>query len=180
MRNLKKRMGWFGGLAILGIIAGCPSAFQRTTQINLGGSLNSYEVTAGEPLRKSGTAGLGDIPVTLGSGSIAIDPSVITVTPTGAGKLGTSLQGTSTLQVTVWVGSFGEAATVCETGDQYGPFTVTLDANLVPTAVSPSNITLTPSTLDALNSGQFSLCIEIVSPVTGNVTISSLTFNLGL
>jgi hypothetical protein len=180
MKNYKRRFGCFAGLAVLGVIAGCPNVFQRATQISLGGSLNSYEVTAGEPLRKSGTANLGDVPVTLGSGTIAIDPNVITVTPTGAGKLGTLLQGTSTLQVTVWVGSLNEAATVCETGDQYGPFIVTLNANLVPTAVSPSNVTLTQATLDALNSGQFGLCIEIVSPVTGVVTISSLTFNLGL
>lgn len=180
MRSRKARMGWFGGLAVLSIIAGCPSAFQQAAQISLGGGLNRYEVTAGEPLRKSGTAGLGDVPVTLGSGSIAIDPDVITVTPSGAGKLGTLLQGTSTLQVTVWVGSLDESGTVCDTGDQYGPFEVTLDANLVPTAVSPSTVTLTQSTLDALNSGQFSLCIEIISPVTGVVTIASLTFNLGL
>ena len=57
---------------------------------------------------------------------------------------------------------------------------ITLDEDYAPIAINPSSVTLTQTTVDLLNAGEFSLCIEVVSPVDGRVTIGSLTLNLGL
>ncbi len=180
-RNSRVWMGVVGSAGYLALAIGCnPSAFQRPSVIPLTGGFQSFDVTAGEPSQQSGTSDLGDLPITLGSGSIEIDPSVITVTPSGSGKFFTRLQDNDVLRITVWVGTIDEEETVCTTGDEYGPYDVTLDENLVPVSVDPSTVNLRDSTLDALNSGEFSLCVEVVSPVTGEVTIESLTFNLGL
>ena len=70
--------------------------------------------------------------------------------------------------------------TVCDVGEQYGPFEVVLDENLEPVSVSPSRDLLTRNTLNLINEGEFSLCIEVVSPVEGIVEIESFAFNLGL
>ena len=121
----------------------------------------------------------GGIPI--GSGSIKLDPAVIGITEnTSDEKRATALQAGSVLEVTVWIDSVDAVATVCDTGEEYGPFTVELDENLVPQSITPSSVTLTTDTLDLLNSGTFSLCVEVVAPVDGTVTIDSFTFNLGL
>jgi hypothetical protein len=84
------------------------------------------------------------------------------------------------LEITAWIASADLLDTVCDVGEQYGPYEVTLDANYVPIAVQPATITLTQTTLDLLNGGEFSLCVQVVSPVSGTVRIESFTFNLGL
>ena len=149
--------------------------------IDLGGGLGTFEAHAGTPVRNMGSASFDTQQYTIGSGSIVLDPSDITVTPTaGPGAKGAvNLQQTSTLEVTVWIAPADQQATVCDTGEQYGPFDVTLDANYVPTAISPASVTLTATTIGLLNAGGFSLCLELISPIDATVTIASMTFNLG-
>jgi hypothetical protein len=103
----------------------------------------------------------------------------VTPSGSGAGKGSVNLQESGILEITVWIASGDEVETVCDTGEEYGPFSVKLEDN-VPVSVDPSEVTLSQNTLDLLNSGSFSLCIEVISPVDGIVTISSLTFNFRL
>jgi hypothetical protein len=170
-------------ILFVGWLSSCsPTAFQRATTLELGTGLGVFQVTAGEPARNTGTQ-MGDpVEINLGSGSIELDPGVITVTPTPTteGKARAAMHVVSTMTVTVWIGTVDQLPTVCEEGEQYGPFTVGLDENNIPEEIDPSRVTLSDRTLDLLNGGDFSLCIEVVSPVTGTVTIESLTFNLGL
>lgn len=148
----------------------------------LGAGLAEFEVQAGQAVRNSGSGAFDLSGFSIGSGSIELDPSVITVTPSGSpvGKGTANLQSGGILEITVWIAPADDVDTVCDTGEQYGPFSVTLDENNVPVSVDPSEVTLTQNTLDLLNSGSFSLCIEVISPVDGTVTINSLTFNFGL
>lgn len=164
-------------------LGGCPNAIPtQEVPFTLSQGLGDFEVTAGTPTEKSRLVTLESSGITLGRGSLEIDPSVITVTPAtdGGGKIQLSQQGTSNLEVTAWVGTVDELTTVFETGDEYGPYTVTLDANHVPVSVSPGSVNLTDKTIDLLNDGQFSLGLRVVSPVTGSVSIESIIFNLGI
>jgi len=169
-------------LALAATLVGC--APQIATEFDLTSSgLSEFDVEAGVPVTRTGTGMIGATGITIGSGSIELDPSVITVTPaegTG-GKLAVQSQtGEMMLIVTVRVDAVDEVGTVCATGEAYGPFEVTLNANFIPTRISPSRVRFGERALDAFNTGDFSLCLEVTSPVTGVVTISSLTFNLGL
>ncbi len=165
-----------GGCNLLSLVRIPPVTFE------LGAGLAEFEVQAGQAVRNSGSGAFDLSGLSIGSGSIELDPSVITVTPSGSvtGKGSVNLQESSTLEITVWIASGDEVDTVCDAGEKYGPFSVTLDENNVPVSVDPSEVTLTQNTLDLLNSGSFSLCIEVISPVDGTVTIGSLTFNFGL
>jgi len=162
-------------------LGGCTqSPLQTSVDMPLGDALGAFEVTADEPAEKSGTTSF-DAPLTVGSGSITVDPSAITVTPSGALKeLIQAQQEGSELVITVWIDSVENLESVCGGGEQYGPFTVTLDDNFVPQSVEPARVNLTQNTLDLLNSGEFSLCIRVVSPVTGQVRIEALALRLGL
>ncbi len=164
-----------GGCNLASLIPIPPVTFE------LGAGLATFEVQAGQAVQNTGSGAFDLSGFSIGSGSIELDPTVITVTPSGTptGKGSANLQAGGTLDITVWIASADEVATVCDTGEQYGPFSVALDANNVPISISPSTFNLTDSTLDLLNSGSFSLCIEVISPVDGTVTINSLTFNFG-
>ncbi len=168
-------------------LAGCPQ-LTRPVEFQLGEGLGVFAVAANTPTRQSRLVTLDTGGITLGSGSLEIVPSEISIVVTegGGGKLQVRLHEAS-LTVTAWVAPADELATVFETGDEYGPYTVTIfDDDLIPgedfevVSVSPSTINLTAATIDLLNGGEFSLGLEVVSPVDGTVTIASLTFNLGL
>ena len=166
------------GVAVLG---GCPAAaIQIPVAFELGDSLGGFEVQAGVPTQNRGTGALGDNPFTIGSGTLTLDPNVIAVTPAGPGKGGVNLQDGGTLIVTARIAAVAQLAVVCEEGELYGPFEVQLDANYVPVSVDPSTVTLTQDTIDLINIGEFSLCIEVESPIDGTVTIDRLNFRVGL
>ena len=154
---------------------------EQAVDFGLGSGLGQFEVTAGQPTAKTGTGSFDLGEYSVGRGSVELDPDAITVTPSdSSGNKGTvNLQQTNTLEIIVWIASVDAIDTVCESGEQYGPYEVTLDEDYVPIAIDPSLITLSQSTLGLLNSGEFSLCIQVISPVDGTVTIESLTFNLG-
>jgi len=207
---MRRKLGMLCGAAVLAgsQIGGCLQAIPLVpVDVPLTGGLASFSVQAGSPAKNTGTTSFDSGGITIGRGNLELDPSVISVTPvgTGGGKVvGTALQGTGaiedcqtacaaaglaqadcgkicqdqTLRVSVWLDSTANAATVCDTGVQFGPFEVTLVDN-VPTAVSPNAVNLQPG-LALLNSGEFSICIEVISPIAGTVAIGGITFNVGL
>ncbi len=163
------------------LLGGCTqSPLQTSVDMPLGDTLGRFDVTADEPTDRSGTSTI-DAPVTVGSGSITIEPDAISVTPSGALKeMVQAQEGGSELIVTVWIDAVENVESVCGGGEDYGPFTVSLDENFVPQSVEPANVTLTQNTLDLINAGEFSICIRVVSPVTGQVQIQALALRLGL
>lgn len=172
------------GTFCAGQLAGCNrEPIQIATEFQLDETLGVFEVEAGVPSSKRGTGLLPDTQLTIGSGSLEIDPSVITITPADPGGnkgLVNLQQADIPLIVTVWIASVDLVDTVCDVGEQYGPFEVALDENFDPLSVSPPKVLLTRNTLSLINEGEFSLCIEVVSPVDGTVEIESFAFNLGL
>lgn len=165
----------------LNSLGGCASVLPlQAVPIVLGGSLTSFALIAGQPNEKSGTVQF-ESPFTLGRGTIALDPDAVSFTPTGAGKIQRAAQdATTTIIVTVWIAEFDQEETVFDDGDEYGPFTVTFNADFSSATIDPSSVTLTQQTIDLLNSGMFSIGLRIESDVDGTLTIENLTFNVGL
>jgi len=163
-------------------LAGCPQRIQIPVEFSLAGGLGTFEVQAGVLKQNHGTGLLGDTQVNIGSGTLRIDPANITITPAngGGGKGTVNLQAGGTLVVSASIASADAVDTVCESGEKYGPFNVALDVNNQPVSVDPSSVTLSQNTIDLINGGEFSLCIEVTSPIDGTVTIAALSFSLGL
>jgi hypothetical protein len=170
--------------------------------VSLGGSpIGQFDVAAGVPTQKTDTVQVGEFEVTPGSGDIEIPLDGITVnTANGGAKVRLTQQQTGVcstaclaagvdsatceevcsqnrLLITVWIGD--DQNTVCDDGDEYEAV-VQLDDNGDPTSVSISPSQLTQNTIDLLNSGSFAICVEVISPVTGEILIDELVFNLGL
>jgi len=145
------------------------------------GGFGTFLVEAGVPEKNKGPYSLTGRQVNVGSGSLTIYLADISVAPAdgGGGKGTVNLQG-GTLRITAWIAPADEVETACETGDQYGPYSVELDEDDQPVSKHPSNIPLSDETLDLINGGSFSLCIEVVSPIDGTVTIDALSIDLGL
>lgn len=167
---------------VLGLlpVAGCqPVRFPAT--VALDPSIGLLVVQAGVPSTKSGLVTFNNTSgITIGSGALSLNASAITVTAAGPGKFLAFQATTTTLTITARIAPPSERETVCETGETYGPFTVALAPGFVPVSVEPANFTITQSTIDLLNAGGFSLCLEVVSPIDGTVTIQSMAFDLGL
>ena len=163
-------------------LGGCPQRLQIPVEFSLAGGLGTFEVQAGVLKQNRGTGALGDTQINIGSGTLRIDPAKITITPAngGGGKGRVNLQAGGTLVVSASIASVEELDTVCENGEKYGPFNVALDVNNQPVSVDPSSVTLSQNTIDLINGGTFSLCIEVTSPIDGTVTIEALNFDLGL
>jgi len=160
------------------LLVGCPQALRVTIPVDLGEDLGTFEVQAGETVQHRATTGVPQSSIDIGSGTISINTDDITVTP-APGKFGVNLQG-GNLIITAWIDTLAAIDTVCETGEEYGPFTVELDEDWNVVSIDPSSVTLTQTTIDLLNGGEFSLCIEVTSPVDGTVSIDTLTFRVGL
>jgi hypothetical protein len=170
------------GVSLLAVEGCSPSALRREVDLNLNNNLASFNVESGVAARNTGSYSFDNGGITIGSGSIALDPAALTFTPaeTSGGKVRVAQQAAeSTMTVMVWIDGPDAIETVCETGEDYGPFTVTLVDN-VPVGISPNTVELSRSTINLLNSGSFTLCIEVVSQLTGTVTINKLVLNLGL
>ena len=150
----------------------------------LGGSLGTFDVVAGESTQNRGTGNLSGDSRNVGSASLSLDPDAISFIPAeNSGSKGlTSYQTGGTFTVTAGIGAIDDVETVCVTPvDEYGPFTVTLDAQFNVTSITPDAIELEQSTLDLINEGSFSICLTIDdSTVSGTLTIESLAFALGL
>lgn len=184
------------------VVGGCASLLPTVpVTVPLGSDLGQFDVQAGVPQQKSGTVNVGEFSVEAGSGNIEIPLDTITVSSgNGGGKLLLPQQQTSAcseactgagvdsatcdqvctqseLLITVWIGE--DVGNVCVAGDEYQA-TVALDDNGNPTSISVSPSQLTSSTIALLNSGSFAICVEVLSPISGQVFIDELTFNLGL
>ena len=116
----------------------------------------------------------------IAGGTVELDLNAITVTAQadGNGNKSIAAQAMDPLEITFWVGPSADVNTVCEDGEQYGPFEIQLDENYQPVSVTPSTVTLTEGTLALLGEQQIALCMRVVSPVSGTVRIEQLILTL--
>ena len=82
------------------------------------------------------------------------------------------------MQMTIYVDTV-DAADPCATGIEYGPFTITLaPGSLQPANISPETASATQSTLDIINIGAFTICVQVQSPaVKANASQETATFS---
>ena len=165
MRQISVRL--FGGYMLaIACLTGC-NVLQVPIEVSLDERTAAFDVTAGTPEQNTFSSPIDTAGITLGSGSVRIDPAAMSVMATdGSGaKLAqvgvicadacdaAAVDATTCdqvcnlgeINVTLWIGGADEISTVCETGDVYGPYRVTLDGTLQPVSVTPSSVAHRPS-----------------------------------
>lgn len=85
---------------------------------------------------------------------------------------------TTTGQMWFYVGRLEDYGTVCDSGEAYGPFDVTVNASSQLSSVSPPTTTATETTMDIINIGAYSFCVKVVSPINAEVDLNSVGFNI--
>lgn len=163
------------------MITGCPVPLPSPPiEVPLGSSLGEFELEADVPKQLAGTTTVDTLGTTVVNGTLQIDPSAITISPTQSAKARQAqVGGTNTAEVTVRIASAAEVSTVCSDGELYGPFTIEFNDDYVIQSITPSQVTLSQNTVDLLNSGQISLCIEAVMTIDGTISIASLVIQVG-
>lgn len=68
--------------------------------------------------------------------------------------------------------------TVCAEGELYGPFSITLADNFQPESVSPAAAEATQRTLDVINTGSYSVCVQIMPAITAVADLNSLIVDM--
>lgn len=210
MSTKKKLLGVVASITP-GFLGGCAFTSLLPTvavAVALTGAFLQIAVTAGTPSQTAGQISFSPSDgITVGRGSIELDPSVISLSAvSGGSKVSTVSQqvvdacltacnaasvdsatcdtvcNSGACEVTVWVAAPDDEATVCTGGtrDEYGPYLVTLDDNGQGVSVDPPSVTLEPLTIQLLNAGSLSACIQVVAPTDGTVAIAGLTINVGL
>lgn len=173
-----------------------------------GAQAATFQAKAGTPVRNLARFGGVEAPIVIGGGAMTLSLDSISISPddtSGAKRLLQAQTGgdpnvcldacaaatvdsdtcstvceSGRLVVDVWVGPFEAIEAECTSGDNYR-FTITLDENGQPTAVSVSPEVLQPSTLDLFNNGgEIGVCIELLSPIDATITLAEviLTFQL--
>lgn len=181
-RNLVALAGMAVMVAVLQV-SGCVSLIPpQTIPFNLPVASRSFDVEAGVPAKNTltitdfDTSGFAIV-----AGSMTIDPAAITVTPdssaTGKGRVNLQAR---TLTVVVILGAPETEESVCDDGEQYGPFAIELDEDFVATSITPPTIAFTDNAVSLLNGGSFVLCIEVEADFDGHVQIDRLVFTVSV
>ncbi len=174
-----------------------------------GAQAATFQAKAGTPVRNLARfGGVVDAPIAIGGGAMTLSLDSITISPdnTSGGKRLLQAQTggdpnvcldacaaatvdsatcstvceSGMLVIDIWVGPFEAIQADCTSGDNYR-FTITLDENGQPTAVTVSPDALQAGTLDLLNNGgEIGVCIELLSPIDATITLAEviLTFQL--
>ena len=197
-----------GVMMVVGVavcqFAGCGGLLpQVEVPVELGGN-STFAVEPGVPVSKTLSSTFDNGGIMVGNGSIAVDPSVISVNRTSA-KTIQSIEGCTTactaaglgaaecsqicedgeVHIVVRVAGGGQEATVCTSGDRYPPqaeadaYRVTLE-NDVPTSVTPSSVQFTQGTINAFNAGSATFCVTVVAGFSGEVILDEVTLSAGL
>lgn len=174
-------------ILVLLVAAGCGSGTSgpQRAAVPLGDNAD-FKATAGKESSKGFAVNFSSNGVPLTAGDVLLQAAYISfVSSNGAvedcaGECGTSglpaencddICSNGHLLVLVAMGTQAEAENRCEGADAYGPFIVTLGADGKATAVSPASAALLPHTIEAFHVGTVGVCVGVVSPHTGTVTI---------
>lgn len=72
-----------------------------------------------------------------------------------------------------------QEATVCQDGELYGPFDISMADNFQPVSVTPATAEATQQTLDVINTGGYSMCVQILPVITAIANLDSLIVDFG-
>lgn len=180
-RNLLSTTGLAVMIGVLQI-GGCAALIPpQTFPFNLGSS-GTFQVEAG--VAKSNVLTVTDFDTggfNIVSGSMTIHPSTITITPDAdaTGKGTVSLQA-RTFTIDVQLGAPGTEETVCDDGEQFGPFSVELDEDFNVVSITPSSVNFSQSAVDLLNGGSFVLCITVDADFNGTIDVDQFVFTVSV
>jgi hypothetical protein len=77
------------------------------------------------------------------------------------------------------VARFEDSETVCSTGEQYGPYSIELNDDFSASSVSPPTATATRQTLDIINTGGYSICIQVTPVVDATADLDFVAVDIG-
>lgn len=151
--------------------------------VNFGAGAEDIQIEAGTSKRLRGTAEIPTASLAATAGTLRLDTSSITFTPADqsdqtGGKITPQQQTANTIEITISLAGSNQQDTVCEEGQMFGPFLITLDEDLQPVSVTPSSVVLTDDTIALLNTGSVTLCVDILSTISGTIRINNFIFNL--
>jgi hypothetical protein len=79
----------------------------------------------------------------------------------------------------LWVAPAEAASTVCETGEHYGPFNITINQSSQASTVTPPEGEATQTTLNVINIGSFFMCVKVTSTVSIEAELNYLGLQVG-
>ncbi len=85
-----------------------------------------------------------------------------------------SARATETVTMRIYIASAAEESTVCTSGEEFGPFEISVSDGNQLDSVSPDSSTASQSSLSIINTGSVSLCLRIDSPVEAVLDIDEL------
>jgi hypothetical protein len=156
--------------------AGLAGGGSNTFTVTLDGDLADFDVEAGAPSEK--IISIPSVGAMITGGTFTFDTDSITFTPTGPAKGVVSAQtGPFDLEVTGFAFP-RDPLGACGDGDQYGPYTVGIDANGNAVSIDPAQLTLMPDTVGLINDDNLAICIRVVSPVSGVARVGAMEFKI--
>jgi len=103
----------------------------------------------------------------------------INISPSGANNKASSRmisdRSTDQVQMYAYISSTTESSSTCQDGERYGPFTVEVENGNKANSITPAKATATKPTLSVVNSGAFTLCLEIVSPIAAKLDVDGVS-----
>jgi hypothetical protein len=93
-----------------------------------------------------------------------------------AGRAAAKITGS---KMTIRVARFEDSDTVCSTGELYGPFDIALEDDFTASSVSPPTATATAHTLDIINTGGYSVCIEVTPVINATASLDFVEVDIG-
>jgi hypothetical protein len=155
------------------------STTERTVEIPLSAGATRFEIEPGVTVRQADSAMIALDGEAIESGSIGIEAADLAIAPVGVPKVGTRLQGTTVLEITVRIGAFAQQAQVCTLGESYGPFGVSVDERSAVIGVEPGRLPLSATSLGVIEEGLFAFCVEMSAiGLNAMVVLERLTLHL--
>lgn len=162
----------------------------RDVSINVSSSGQDIAVTAGETLSlafpvsfdiKRFGGPFGELTLNLEDhlSDVSVTPAGLVATASVSGaKLVTAAATSDSAQMFLRVAASEAIETVCAFGELYGPFDVMLDSAFQPATVSPGTASATQATIDVVNTGAYSLCVQVLPPIDAIVDLNRLGFTV--
>jgi hypothetical protein len=81
--------------------------------------------------------------------------------------------------MTIRVARFEDSDVVCSTGELYGPYSIELENDFSASSVSPPTSTATQQTLDIINTGGYSICVQVTPVINATANLDFVEVDIG-
>ena len=154
--------------------------------INIGDKGKDIDLTGGQEWSMAYTVNydVGRFGGPFGSLSLNLQDNLSGITftpqgvPAGLSARAVPLLDPDTGTLTLRVAPAEAISTVCTDGVPIGTFTITLDESYQPMSVTPPTVEATQTTMDVINIGSYSVCIQVTSPVNAVADLNRVEFGI--